>query len=295
MISYQELYDNPHVDELIRNALSEDIGGGDVTTLAVFPQERNSSAKVVAKQDAVLCGSPVFKRTFELLDKSVEVISEAEEGETVAAGRTVFTLRGSVGAILMGERTALNFLSMMSGVSTVTAKYANAIRHTDTRVLDTRKTTPLLRLLEKYAVGVGGGVNHRMGLYDMALIKENHVDACGSLHAAVRAVRERWGNQLAVEVETRNLEEVREALESGVDRIMLDNMDLDTLRQAVAFLDGRVETEASGGISLANIVAVAETGVDYISIGRLTHSVEWVDYSLLVHEASVMAPDSANG
>lgn len=268
--------------EIVRQSLEEDIGPGDVTTGPIIPPQQKGSARVVAKQEGVFCGAPVFREVFAQVDASVAVSTPLQEGEPVRGGQTVFTLDGPLASILTGERVALNFLSMLSGVATTTSHYAHAVRHTPARILDTRKTTPLHRKLEKYAVRVGGGVNHREALYDMVLIKENHHDACGGIANAVKAVRERWADRFRVEVETRNLDEVRQALDCRVDRIMLDNMDLPTIREAVALIGDQAEIEASGGVNLENIVAIAEAGVDFVSIGRLTHSNQWVDYSMLV-------------
>ncbi len=267
---------------LIQKSLEEDKGGGDVTTLATVSDTQIGSAKVVCKQTGVLCGSQIFVEVFKLVDERVIVECWAKEGQTLAAGRTAITLEGPMGSLLTGERVALNFLCYLSGIATTTSEHVKAVRHTKARITDTRKTTPLLRRLEKYAVRVGGGVNHRLGLYDMVLIKDNHIDSCGSISKAVAAARKRWGNSFAVEVETRNLMEVQEAILCDVERIMLDNMDLDTMAEAVRMIDGRVETEASGGVSLNTVSFIAETGVDYISIGGLTHSTKWLDFSMIL-------------
>lgn len=273
--SVDGLIDVPiHIDEdiqrMIQEGLREDIRDGDVTTLATIEQEKPGSARVVVKQMGILCGAPLFQEVFRFVDPSVKVNAWAREGQTITPGRTIFTIDGPIQAILMGERVALNYLSYLSGIATTTSEFVKAVRHTKARILDTRKTVPLLRRLEKYAVRVGRGLNHRIGLYDMVLIKDNHVDSCGSIQAAVNAAKNKWGNKYAIEVETRNLKEVQEALEVGVDRIMLDNMDIETMTEAVDLIAGRAETEASGGISLSTISFVAETGVDYISVGSLT-------------------------
>lgn len=271
-----------HIRGLIQQALDEDIENGDVTTLATIPANHIGSARVVVKQMGILCGVPIFAEVFRLVDPAVEVKAWAPEGQTITPGRTIFTIEGCQRSILVGERVALNYLSYLSGIATTTSEFVKAIRHTRARILDTRKTVPLLRRLDKYAVRVGGGVNHRMGLYDMVLIKDNHVDSCGSIEAAVRAARDKWGNKYQIEVETRNLQEVGEALQSGVDRIMLDNMDIETMSEAVDLIAGRAETEASGGINLSTVSFVAETGVDFISVGSLTHSAKWLDFSLIL-------------
>lgn len=270
------------IHDIIQKALEEDRGSGDVTTIATVSPSQIGSAKVVCKQTGVLCGSQIFVEVFKWVDKQVHVNCWAKEGQTLSAGRTAITLDGPMGSLMIGERVALNFLCYLSGIATATSEHVKAVRHTKARITDTRKTTPLLRRLEKYAVRVGGGINHRMGLYDMVLIKDNHIDSCGSISKAVGEARKRWGDSYAVEVETRNLKEVREAIQCDVERIMLDNMDLDTMAEAVRIIDGRVETEASGGVTLNTVSFIAETGVDYISIGGLTHSTKWLDFSMIL-------------
>ncbi len=287
------------IDEEIRDilikAIHEDKGGGDVTTIATIPPTMMGSAKVVVKQTGVLCGAQLFVEVFKLVNEDVDVKCWAREGQTLSAGRTVFTLEGPLGAILTGERVALNFLCTLSGISTTTSEHVRAVRHTKARITDTRKTTPMMRRLEKYAVWVGGGVNHRFGLHDMVLIKDNHIDSSGGIIKAVNAVRNRWGNTFAIEVETRNLTEVQEAIQAGVDRIMLDNMDIDTMAEAVQIIDGRAETEASGSVNLNTVSFVAETGVDYISIGGLTHSTKWLDFSMIIDKHRTEKKTKPNG
>ncbi len=278
----QALTIDDEVRSLIKKSLDEDKGAGDVTTIATIPPTRIGTAKVVVKQTGIMCGTQIFVEVFRLVNPDVKVQCWAKEGQILSSGRTVFTLEGPLGSILTGERVALNFLCTLSGISTTTSEHVRAVRHTKARITDTRKTTPLLRRLEKYAVCVGGGVNHRMGLYDMVLIKDNHIDTCGGIIKTVNAVRNRWGDTFAIEVETRNLEEVKTAIQASVNRIMLDNMDLDTMREAVRIIEGRAETEASGGINLNTVSFVAETGVDYISIGGLTHSTKWLDFSMII-------------
>jgi len=265
---------------ILKKALEEDCGAGDVTTLATIAPGKIGSARIVCKQTGVLCGSQLVVEVFKLVDPTVKVERWAKEGQTLSKGRTVFTLEGSMGALLTGERVAVNFLSFLSGIATTTSEHVKAVRHTKVRITDTRKTTPLFRRLEKYAVRVGGGVNHRLGLYDMVLIKDNHIDSCGSILKAVEAARQRWGNAYAIEVETRNLEEVQEAILAGVNRIMLDNMDNATMKEAVGIIAGRAETEASGNITLERLPSLGECGVDFVSFGELTHSVSIFDFSL---------------
>ncbi|MEX2583037.1 MAG: carboxylating nicotinate-nucleotide diphosphorylase [Gemmatimonadota bacterium] len=270
---------------LIRLALAEDVGEGDWTTIWTVPAHRSVEATIVAKADGVLAGIDAGHETFRTLDPAVAFAAEAADGEAIRSGQTVARLSGSARSILTGERVALNLLQRLSGVATHTRAYVEAIAGTGARVLDTRKTTPGLRWLEKQAVTAGGGVNHRFGLYDMVLIKENHIRSAGGITAAVEAVAARNKSRLLLEVETTNLEEVAEALAVGVDRILFDNMPRERLREAVQLVRDRApstETEASGGVSLATIRGIAETGVDYISVGALTHSAPALDLSLLV-------------
>lgn len=268
--------------EFIHQSLLEDIGSGDVTTIATIPAERWGTAQVRVKETGILCGMSLFVEVYRMISDRVKVYAFCREGHMVSPGRVVFRLSGPMGDILTGERVALNILGMMSGAATATSEYVKAVSHTHTRILDTRKTIPRMRRLQKYSVLVGGGMNHRSGLYDMVLIKDNHIDSAGGISQAVQAVREHWGDRYPVEVETRNLDEVQEAIEAGVDRIMLDNMDIDTMREAVELIGGRIETEASGGVNLHTVSFIAETGIDFISIGALTHSMRCLDFSLSV-------------
>lgn len=272
--------------QLLRNAvqgaLDEDIREGDVTTLPTIPADQVGKAVIVAKQDGVLCGLDVIAPVFECLQSDIDVTSHFADGDRLTSGDNVVSLHGSLATILTGERVVLNYMGMLSGTATETSRFADEIAHTKAKVLDTRKTVPLHRMLQKYAVAIGGGANHRIGLFDMVLIKDNHIDACGGIVPAVTQVRERWDNQYRIEVETRTLEEVREAIGAKVDRIMLDNMTCDMMREAVGIIDGRAEVEASGNVALDTIGKIAETGVDFISIGRITHSTPWFDFSLLV-------------
>ncbi|MFO7732758.1 MAG: carboxylating nicotinate-nucleotide diphosphorylase [Candidatus Aminicenantes bacterium] len=267
-------------DVLIEAALREDMPAGDVTSESVILPGAVSEAVLLAKEDGVLAGLPVARRVFEKIDSRVEFGEEAQDGRPFKKGDTLARLKGPTVALLKGERTALNFLQRMSGIATATRRFVDAVQGTRTRILDTRKTTPGLRLLEKYAVAAGGGKNHRMGLSDMVLIKDNHLRHVGSLAEAVRRARAAVKPGMRVEVETNDLGQVREALASGADMIMLDNMPLETMREAAALVAGRVPLEASGNMTLERVRAVAETGVDYISVGALTHSVRAVDISL---------------
>jgi nicotinate-nucleotide pyrophosphorylase (carboxylating) len=268
-------------DRIIRNALQEDIGLGDVTTLATIEAGTVNRAELVAKEDFVLSGIDVAARVFTLLDSSVAFEKLREDGFAVQRGEVLAWLKGDARVLLQGERVALNLLQRMSGISTLTAAFVREIEGLDCSVVDTRKTTPGLRCLEKYAVRMGGGHNHRTSLYDGVLIKENHIAAAGGIATAVARARRQAPHTLRIEVETRDLKEVEEALAAGADIIMLDNMDLDVLRQAVRLIDGRALSEASGGVNLDTVRAIAETGVDLISVGALTHSARAVDISML--------------
>ena len=268
-------------DRIIRNALQEDIGLGDVTTLATIEAGTVSRAELVAKEDFVLSGIDVAGRVFSMLDSQVAFEKIREDGFAVQRGEVLAWLKGDARALLQGERVALNLLQRMSGISTLTAAFVREIEGSGAVVVDTRKTTPGLRCLEKYAVRMGGGRNHRSSLHDGVLIKENHVAAAGGIAKAVARARQRAPHTLRIEVETRNLAEVQEALEAGADIVMLDNMDLEGLREAVGLIDGRALVEASGGVTLETVRAIAETGVDLISVGALTHSSRSVDISML--------------
>jgi nicotinate-nucleotide pyrophosphorylase (carboxylating) len=269
---------------LIDAALAEDVGPGDFTSLWTFPADRQGEAEIVAKASGVIAGTEVAAEVFRRVDSSIDVEVVAGDGTAVDPGDRVMRISGPARSILTAERVALNFLQRLSGVATVTRTYVRAVQGTGARVIDTRKTTPGMRLLEKRAVLAGGGANHRIGLHDMVLIKDNHIAAAGGITSAVEAVRRQNDRGLRVEVETTTLDEVDEALAAGVDRIMFDNMPVDLLREAVDRVresgDGRPETEASGGITLDTIRAVAETGVDFISVGALTHSAPALDLSL---------------
>ena len=264
---------------LIDLALAEDVGKGDVTTVATVPEGKEGRAVIIAKAYGIVCGLPIAAEAFRNVDAAIRLTHLASDGEPVAPGDVVAALSGPLRGILTAERTALNFLTHLSGIATLTARFVDVVAPYRAVILDTRKTTPGWRILEKYAVRCGGGRNHRMGLYDMVLIKDNHIAASGSLTEAVRRVRAA-GISLPIEVEVRTLAELEEALSLGVDRILLDNMDIPTLREAVARAKGKVELEASGGVSLENAAEIAACGVDYISIGALTHSAPALDFSL---------------
>jgi nicotinate-nucleotide pyrophosphorylase (carboxylating) len=274
------------VSELVRLALREDVGPGDWTTLWTVPAERAAAGFIAAKAPGIVSGLDVARQVFGAVDPELDVQAAASDGQPVEPGQIVMELRGAARSILTGERVALNLLQRLSGVATMTHRYVDVVEGTGARILDTRKTTPGMRYLEKRAVRHGGGVNHRFGLHDMVLIKENHIAAAGGITAAVQRVRQHNDRGLAIEVETTTMEEVREALGLGIDRILLDNMHLSLLREAVAEVRDhpgvRPETEASGGVSLDTVRAVAETGVDFVSVGALTHSAPALDLSLLI-------------
>jgi nicotinate-nucleotide pyrophosphorylase (carboxylating) len=269
------------IAEIVRRALAEDVGSGDLTA-ALLPARDNAQAQVITREDAVLCGSAWFDETFRQLDRAVRVEWRMHDGDPVLAGQILCALTGPVRALLTGERTALNFLQLLSGTATNTHRYVEAVAGTGATILDTRKTLPGLRRAQKYAVRCGGGHNHRMGLYDAILIKENHIAAAGSVTAAVAAARRAAPAGTVVEVEVEDLGQLREALAAGADRLLLDNFSLKRLREAVQEAHGRARLEASGGITLENVRAVAETGVDYISIGSLTKHVRAVDLSMRI-------------
>lgn len=271
----------PSVDRLIRTALEEDIGPGDVTTAATIAPGTVARAELVAKEEFVLAGIGVARRVFELLDAQIAFEGLIPDGRTVKRGNVLAWLKGDAASLLQGERVALNLLQRLSGVATLTAAFVKATAGTGATIVDTRKTTPGLRALEKYAVRVGGGGNHRMALYDGVLIKENHIAAAGGITTAVARARKHAPHTLKIEVEVRDLNEVGEALAAGADILLLDNMDLVQLQDAVKLVAGRAVTEASGGVSLDTVQAIAETGVDLISVGALTHSYRSVDISML--------------
>lgn len=269
-----------YVDGIIKTALSEDINYIDSTADLLIPDNSYSDAYFMAKADGVVCGSEVAARVFTILDPSVDVRFLVNEGERVSKGQKIATINGHTREMLKAERTALNIIQHMSGIATYTRKCVDAVEGTRATIADTRKTLPGLRALQKYAVTVGGGRNHRYNLTDAAMLKDNHIDAYGGITAAVKTLRKRAGHMLQIEVETRNLDEVKEALECGVNVIMLDNMSLDEMTEACRLVDGKAKTEASGNVTLDNIRAVAETGVDIISLGALTHSVQAFDISM---------------
>jgi nicotinate-nucleotide pyrophosphorylase (carboxylating) len=266
------------LERLAYAALAEDVGEGDVTTEAVVDADAAGGAVIFLKEPGVVCGLGMVEAVFRALDGEIEVEALVDEGSLVESGTAVARLYGPLRAILTGERTALNFLGRLSGIATLTRRYVDAVEGTGVAILDTRKTTPGLRVLEKHAVAIGGGRNHRLGLDDGVLIKDNHLRAGGSIREAVESARA--ATHLPIEVECDTIEQVSEALEAGADAILLDNMTPDGLVAAVVVVRGRARLEASGGVTLDNVRAIAETGVDEISIGALTHSARSLDVSL---------------
>jgi nicotinate-nucleotide pyrophosphorylase (carboxylating) len=267
------------IAETVQRALAEDIGPGDLTA-ALVPADTQAVAEVVTRVAAVLCGTAWFDEVFRQVDKRVSVTWSARDSDTIRAEQILCTLRGPARALLTGERAALNFLQLLSGTATLARKYVDAVRGTRVIILDTRKTIPGLRRAQKYAVACGGGQNHRLGLYDAILIKENHIAAAGSIAAALHAAKASAPKGITVEIEVENNEQLREALEAGAGRVLLDNFSLEELKAAVREAGGRAKLEASGGINLSNIRTIAEAGVDFISIGDITKNVEAVDLSL---------------
>lgn len=266
------------IQATVARALAEDIGTGDVTA-GLIPAEKQASATVITREDAVLCGVAWFDEVFRQLDPSVQIEWQYQDGERVAANAVLCTLRGSARSILSGERAALNFLQTLSATATATRRYVDLVAHTSCRILDTRKTLPGLRTAQKYAVLCGGGTNHRIGLYDRVLIKENHIMAAGSITQAIQQARQLHPGIL-VEVETENLQELAEATAAQADIIMLDEYSLADMREAVRVTAGKIPLEASGGVSPETLVAIAETGVDFVSIGGITKHVRAVDLSM---------------
>lgn len=269
-----------NVDKLILQALQEDISSEDVTTNAVMREEKLGTADLICKQDGIIAGLDVFKRVFELLDETVKVTMSFQDGDVVKNGDLLAVVTGDIRAILSAERTALNYLQRMSGIATYTRSVADLLAGTKTKLLDTRKTTPNMRIFEKYAVKVGGGFNHRYNLSDGVLIKDNHIGAAGSVTKAIQMAREYAPFVRKIEIEVENLDMLQEALDAGADIIMLDNMHPETMKKAVEMAAGRAETECSGNITKENIERITKIGVDYVSSGALTHSAPILDVSL---------------
>jgi nicotinate-nucleotide pyrophosphorylase (carboxylating) len=273
------------VEEAVTCALAEDVGQGDVTSIWTVPAEVRAQGYFLSKAEGIVAGLGVVRAVFAALDPQLAFEATVQDGQPIHPGQIIGEVRGRARSMLTAERTALNFLQRMSGIATLTHRYVEAVRGTKAVILDTRKTAPGLRPLDKWAVRQGGGQNHRLGLYDMVLVKDNHIAAAGGITEAVRRVRERiahHGSGIQIEIEVKTLDELQEALGLDLDRIMLDNMTLQEMRQAVEITAGRAPLEASGGVSLESVREIAETGVDYISVGALTHSVTALDISLKI-------------
>lgn len=269
-----------NVDEYIWNTLREDITSEDVSTNAVMPEDKQGRAELICKQDGIICGLDIFKRTFELLDETSRFETDVKDGDAVRAGQLIGVIYGDIKAILSGERTALNYLQRMSGIATITKEYMKELEGTSTTLLDTRKTTPNMRPFEKYAVTVGGATNHRYNLSDGVLLKDNHIGAAGSITKAVQMAKAYAPFVRKIEIETETLEQVQEAVDAGADIIMLDNMDNDMMKKAIEIIAGRAETECSGNVTKDRLKSIAEVGVDFVSCGALTHSAPIMDVSL---------------
>ena len=273
-----------YIDQLIEIAIKEDLGDGDHTTLSCIPKEANGKAQLLVKEKGIIAGVEIAKRVFQKIDPNLKFEQFMQDGQSIQPGDIVFVVEGASGSILKGERLALNFMQRMSGIATHTNELVQLLEGLPTKILDTRKTTPGLREIEKMAVKIGGGVNHRMGLYDMVMIKDNHIDYAGGIPQAISKVNEYLkanNKELKIEIEARNLSELKEILEVGqVDRIMLDNFSFDDMRTAIEWIEGKYETEASGGITRDTLRTYAECGVDYISVGALTHQINSLDLSL---------------
>ena len=272
----------PDLVETVSRAIAEDVGSGDITA-QLIPIDTEENAKVICRESAVLCGTAWFDEVFKQLDRKIQITWQAQDGDIIRPNQVLCELKGSTRALLTGERTALNFLQLLSGTATKTQAYVKTISGTNARLLDTRKTLPGLRHAQKYAVCCGGGTNHRLGLYDAFLIKENHIVGAGSISKAVHTAKQNFPN-FPVEVEVETLEQVKEALAAGADSLLLDNFSLSQLREAVALVNGKIKLEASGGVSLESIRAIAETGVDFISVGAITKDVSAVDLSMLLEK-----------
>ncbi|MEJ2154981.1 MAG: carboxylating nicotinate-nucleotide diphosphorylase [Desulfobacteraceae bacterium] len=271
-----------YIDRIIDLALEEDIGPGDITTQHLVAPQAEGRGEIVAKEDLVIAGLDLARRVFKRIDTGMELNSAFTEGDWVRKGETVAALSGRLATLLTGERTALNFLQRLSGIATLTRRYVALLEGKDVKLLDTRKTTPGWRELEKWAVRVGGGTNHRMGLYDAVLIKDNHIAAAGSISEAVKRVRSKVPDGTTIEVETEDLDQVREAMDAGAHIIMLDNMTKEKIKAAVVLVGGSCKLEVSGGITKDRLAELADTGIDYISSGALTHSARAVDLSMRI-------------
>ena len=274
--------DKKEIERVITTALKEDIGAGDITTNLIIEKKQQAKAFFLAKEDGVVAGLAIAKMVFQKFDKTIKWKSFIKDGEFVSAGTHIAEVKGSLRALLTGERTALNILQRMCGIATTTNSFVKIVNGANAKILDTRKTVPGLRMIDKYAVKIGGGTNHRIGLFDMVLIKDNHIKAAGSITNAVAKIRKGLTKKIKIEVETSNLDEVRETLKNIVDIIMLDNMPVPMMKEAVKIIAGKAKVEASGNVNFKSIKAIAKTGVDFISVGALTHSVKALDISMKI-------------
>ena len=278
----QKIIQSKALKTLVDMAIAEDLGTGDITSEALISNQIMVKAFLIAKAPGIIAGLPLADFIFSTIDKNCHFKALVKEGAHVEPKTKIAEVTGAYKSLLMAERTVLNFVQRFSGIATETALFVSQTKGTKTQILDTRKTLPAYRVLDKYAVKVGGGTNHRFGLYDMVMLKENHIEVAGGITNAVMQVRAKVNHNIKIEVETKNLEEVKEALSNGVDVIMLDNMPLDTMRKAVKLINGKLKVEASGNMTLNRIAEVAATGVDFISVGALTHSVDALDISMLI-------------
>ncbi len=280
----KDLLKTKAVNTLIDLAIAEDVYTGDITSEAILAHSKNRTAFLIAKADGVIAGLPLASLIFNKIDTTIQFESLVNEGNFVKSKTKLAKITGHYKSLLEAERIVLNFIQRLSGIATETSLYVAQTKNTKTQILDTRKTLPGFRILDKYAVKMGGGTNHRMGLYDMVMLKENHIEVAGSITKAVLQVRKKVSPDIKIEVETKNLAEVKEALNNRIDVIMLDNMSLNLMREAVNLIDGQIKVEASGNMTLNRIAEVAKTGVDFISVGALTHSVTALDISMLIEE-----------
>ena len=278
--------ENIMINKIVEQALLEDIGTGDITTESIIPSNLKAKGIIKTSEEGVVAGLNIACLVFQKLDSEIIFQEKIKDGTQVVRGKVLAEITGSAQTILKGERVALNFLQRMSGIATITSKFCQEVKDFPVRIVDTRKTTPGLRILEKYAVRMGGGYNHRFGLYDAVLIKDNHIAVAGGIKSAVNSVRKQISHTVNIEVEVESLSQLQEALEMKVDIIMLDNMDLNTMKKAVKMVKGKVLIEASGGITLEKVREIAQTGVDLISIGSLTHSVKSLDISMEIKNVS---------
>ena len=274
--------DKRKINKIISAALKEDIGTGDITTNLIIPRNKKASAVFKAKEDGVIAGLDIAKAVFKSIDKNILWKSFVKDGRHVKKGEYIAEVKGNLRTLLACERTALNILQRMSGIATATSKYVDAVKGTNAKILDTRKTVPGLRMFDKYAVKAGSGTNHRFGLFDMVLIKDNHIKAAGNISTAVANIKRNSERKIKIEVETTNIGEVREALNAKADIIMFDNMTNKMKRRAVKIINGKAKTEASGNVNLTTVRAIAKTGVDYISVGAITHSVTALDINMKI-------------